>query len=471
MSLDWTREHVHIMGIGGAGMSAIARLLRARGAQVSGDDRAESPTLDALRAEGIPIMVGHDPAHLQGVSILAPSSAVPPDEPEIVAARAQGVRVWHRGDLLQALLANHLSIAVAGTHGKSTTTAMVTTILDAAGLDPSFVIGATPLNLGVNARAGTGEVFVIEADEYDRTFLRFFPKVAVVTNIEFDHPDTFRDYDDVIAAFAAFVDNLPPDGALVICADDPGCNALLQRAKPRAAVIDYGMQRGMWRAHQAQPNPLGGMDFTFHGASVNGEVEGRCSLRVSGEHNVLNALAALVVADLCGVPISQAAQALSSYRGASRRFELRGEAGGVRVIDDYAHHPTEIKATLRSARLRYPVARLWAVWEPHTYSRTQALLEEFAEAFHDADRVLVLPVYAARERAEDFPSADLNSVYLARRIHHRHAFSAASFGDALGLLLSRVRPGDVVITLSAGNGNQVGERLLETLRIAGTANK
>ncbi len=458
------------MGIGGAGMSAIARFLRARGARVSGDDRTESATVAALRAEGMAISIGHDPAHLSDVTILAPSSAVPADEPELVAARAQGLRVWHRGDLLQALIADHFTIAVAGTHGKSTTSAMVATILDAAGLDPSFIIGATPLNFGTNARAGNGNVFVLEADEYDRTFLRFFPRLAVVTNIEFDHPDTFRDFDDLLACFVTFVEQIPADGALVVCAEDAGCAELLRRARPRAPVIEYGFQRGTWQAQHAQPNPLGGMDFVFRGASTSGPVEGHCSLRVGGEHNVLNALAALVVADLCGVPSNQATQALSSYQGASRRFELRGEAGGVRVIDDYAHHPTEIKATLRAARLRYPVARIWAIWEPHTYSRTQALLADFAVAFADADRVVVLPVYAARESPRS-SAEDMNPTYLARRLQHKHVFSAASFGDALGVLLSRVRPGDVVITLSAGNGNQVGERLLETLRLAHTSTK
>ena len=237
------------------------------------------------------------------------------------------------------------------------------TILDAAGFDPSFIIGTTPLNLGVNARAGAGEAFVLEADEYDRTFLRFFPRLAVVTNIEFDHPDTFRDYDDVLSTFAMFAENLPADGALIACADDDGCSAMLRRARPRATVVDYGIHRGLWRARDPHPNPLGGMDFAFQGAGVNGAIEGRCSLRVSGEHNVLNALAALAVADACGVPIAQAAQALSSYRGAERRFELRGEANGIRVIDDYAHHPTEIKATLRGARLRYPLGNIWAVWQ------------------------------------------------------------------------------------------------------------
>ncbi|MCS7087684.1 MAG: UDP-N-acetylmuramate--L-alanine ligase [Thermoflexales bacterium] len=459
-------EHVHILGIGGAGMSAIARVLHARGVCLSGDDRVDSPALAALRAEGIPVFVGHDPAHLEGVTLVVPSSAVPKDEPELCEARQRGIPVWHRGDLLAALLEGKLSVAVAGTHGKSTTTAMLATIFTEAGLDPSFIIGATPINLGTNARAGSGDLFVLEADEYDHTFLRFRPNVAIITNVEFDHPDTFADADALVDAFAQFARSVPREGLIVACADDDGCVAALQQAQPQATVVDYGVQRGMWRVVDARPNALGGVDFEFHGAGVSGEVAGRCSLRIPGEHNALNALAALIVAEACGVPVAEAVRALGGYKGAARRFELRGEVRGVRVIDDYAHHPTEIRATLRAARMRYPLANVWAVWQPHTYSRTLALLDDFARAFDDADHVLVLPIYAARERAEDFASAleTLNPIALARRIQHPDVHNAASFDDALGLLLAQVRGGDVVITLSAGDGNAVGERLLAMLR-------
>lgn len=472
-----TDKRIHIMGIGGAGMSAIARLLHAQGARVSGDDRAASPVLDALQAEGIPVFAGHDPAHLDGVDVLAPSSAIAADEPELAAARARGMPVWHRGDLISALMRDKVGIAVAGAHGKSTTTGMIATILVDAGLDPSFIIGATPAPLGVNARAGGGEAFVVEADEYDRTFLHFQPTLAVVTNVEFDHPDCFRDGGDTLNAFAEFVRGVPAAGAVIACADDPGCAEMLKRAglaapadgiqqEGRPAVIEYGIHRGAWRATNVRGNALGGMDFSLHGATANGRVGGACSLRVPGEHNVLNALAALAAADACGVPVADAAQSLGGYRGANRRFELKGEARGVRVFDDYAHHPTEIRATLNGARQRYPVGNIWAVWQPHTFSRTVALMDDFAAAFSDADHVIVLPIYAARERKEDFSFAGnaLNPIEIARKIKHRDARNAASFGDALGILLSQVRGGDVVITLSAGDGNQVGERLLQMLK-------
>ena len=480
---------VHIMGIGGAGMSAIARLMKARGFSVTGDDRAHSPVLDALNAEGIQTYVGHDPAHLTGADAVAPSSAISRDEPELAAARERGVPIWHRGDLLNMLMQDRgdgtplVGIAVAGTHGKSTTTSMIATMLSDADLDPTFIIGATPLPLGVNARAGGGDAFVVEADEYDRTFLRLHPRIAVVTNVEFDHPDTYHDLDDTLNAFALFTGNVPADGALIVCADDPGVAQVLKRANltaesrvpaatgaagessgfERPAVIDYGLHRGAWRATNLRSNPLGGMDFTYSGP---GGLGGSVSLRVPGDHNVLNALAALAVSDAVGAPMDGAVKSLGGYLGAGRRFELRGERRGIRVFDDYAHHPTEIRATLRAARQRFPVARIWAVWQPHTYSRTIALLDDFAESFKGADQVVVLPIYAARERAEDFGSAAdaINPIELSRRLKHRHAHNAASFGDALGMLISQVRGGDVVVTLSAGDGNVVGERLLEMLR-------
>ncbi len=463
---------IHIMGIGGAGMSALARLLHARGVRVSGDDRAASPVLDALVAEGIPAFVGHDAAHLDGaalggpVDVLAPSSAIAADEPELIEARRRGLRIWHRGDLLSVLLEGRVGIGVAGTHGKTTTSAMCATVLLDAGLDPSYVIGGHVAALGVNARHGAGDAFVLEADEYDRTFLRYAPRVAVVTNVEFDHPDTYADEAAVHAAFAAYVASVPEDGLVVTCADDEGAAAMVSRAGMRATCVDYGIHRGAWRAVNVRANTLGGMDFSFHGPGAGGEVGGHCSLRVAGEHNVRNALAALVVADACGVPVAQAAAALGSFRGAERRFEVIGEARGVRVIDDYAHHPTEIRATLAAARLRYPLAKIWAVWQPHTYSRTTALLEEFAASFGDADQVVVLPIYAARERAEDFGFAanSLNPIEIARRVQKATARPAAGIGEAAGLLLSQVRGGDVVITLSAGDGNVVGQRLLAMLR-------
>jgi UDP-N-acetylmuramate--alanine ligase len=458
---------IHIMGIGGAGMSAIARILKARGVSVSGDDRSASAALEALNAEGIPSTVGHSIGSLDGVDVVAPSSAVAQTEPALVEARARGINIWHRGDLLNALLQDKVGIAIAGTHGKTSTTAMTALVLMEAGVDPSYIIGATVPGLG-NARHGDGEAFVLEADEYDRTFLRYEPNVAVITNVEFDHPDTFADLNATRDAFTQFAQSVPAGGVVIACADDEGATDVVRRlTNSPATVVTYGIDRGEWRATNVRANTLGGMDFSYRGPSINGgDAAGSCTLRVSGNHNVQNALAALAVADACGIPASQAAETLATYRGAERRFELKGEARGVRVIDDYAHNPTKIRATLAAARLRYPVGRIVAVWQPHTYSRTVALMNDFAVAFKDADEVIVLPVYAAREKPEDlgFDAAALNPIEISRKIKHPRARNAASFGDAVGMLISQIKGGDVIITLSAGDGNVVGSRVLDMLK-------
>ncbi|MBX7212971.1 MAG: UDP-N-acetylmuramate--L-alanine ligase [Thermoflexales bacterium] len=464
---------IHLLGIGGAGMSAIARLLHARGDQVSGDDRAASPLLQALNAEGIPAWVGHLPEHLDAreglpaVEVVAPSSAIPRDAAELVEARRRGLPVWHRGELLNALLEGRVGVAVAGTHGKSTTTGMLATALIGAGEDASFIIGATPLPLGTNARHGGGSVFVLEADEYDRTFLRLTPTVAVITSVAFDHPDIFKDLSDTQNAFALFARSAPAEGAVVACADDPGVREALRRAAPLTApLIDYGLHAGAWRATALRPNALGGIDFAFTGPAGQA---GTCSLRVPGDHNVLNALCALATGDALGVPVDRLSAGLGAYRGAERRFELLGEARGVRVIDDYAHNPAKIRAALAAARQRFPVGRIWAIWQPHTFSRTVALMDEFATAFKDADEIITLPVYAAREALADFPADAnwLNAIAISRRIRHPASRPAATMADATGMLFALARGGDVVITLSAGDGNQVGKALLAALKGAG----
>jgi UDP-N-acetylmuramate--alanine ligase len=466
---------VYIMGIGGAGMSAIARILLARGYEVIGDDRSHTPILDELRAEGIATFVGHDIARLEGVDALAPTSAIAKDDPILIEARKRGVKIWHRGDLLNILLEGKAGIGIAGAHGKTTTTDMVSTVLAQSGLDPSFIIGAVSSTLKTNARHGEGDAFVLEADEYDRTFLRYANNltIAVITNVEFDHPDIFKDYNDTLNTFAHFAAGIKQDGLLITCADDCGCDDMLKRlaslypekASEEGAVAhtDYGIKRGAWRALQLRANPIGGTDF------VATSPDGRnvpVSLRVPGEHNVLNALAALVVADACAVPLDRAAEILGGYHSAARRFQFKGEKRGCRVFDDYGHHPTEIRATLAGARMRFPVGNIWAIWQPHTFSRTVALLDQFGGCFKDADHVMVLPIYAAREKPEDFGFAAnaINPIEIARKIKHSDVRSAASMGDALGMLMSQVRPGDVIITFSAGDGNVIGERLLELLK-------
>ncbi|MGC9082486.1 MAG: UDP-N-acetylmuramate--L-alanine ligase [Anaerolineae bacterium] len=452
-------RHIHFIGIGGAGLSAIARVLMARGAVVSGSDLALSPVAEALAREGARVYVGHRAENVAGADVVIASSAVREDNVEVQAARAAGIPVLRRAQVLGPLMEGHIGIAVAGTHGKTTTTAMIATILWEAGLDPTFIVGGTLVGSGVNARAGGGPHFVIEADEYDRTFLGLAPQIAVVTNVEHDHPDCYPTFEDFRAAFAEFVARIPPGGLLVACWDHPVAQELGRERQARGGrVVFYGRERGAaWTARRVHANLSGGTDFY---AVRSGRTLGEVRLRVPGEHNVLNALAALAVAEEVGVPFPTARAALGGFRGVARRFEVKGEAEGVLVVDDYAHHPTEIRATLAAARQRFPGRPIWAVWQPHTYSRTKALLEEFAEAFDGADHVVVLPIYAARES----DTLGVRSADVVARMRHPDARAVGSREEAVALLGTEVRPGDVVLTLGAGDGDKVGEWLLEVLR-------
>lgn len=452
-------QHVHFIGIGGAGLSAIARVLMEQGTLVSGSDLVLSPAAEALARDGAQVYIGHRAEHVAGADVVIASSAVREDNPELRAARAAGIPVLHRAEVLGRMMEGHIGIAVAGTHGKTTTTAMVATILWEAGLSPTFIVGGTLVGWGVNARAGGGPHFVVEADEYDRTFLGLSPQVAVVTNVEHDHPDCYPTFADFRAAFAEFVARIAPGGLLVACGDHPVARELgEERAAKGGAVVFYGLKKGaVWTARQVHSNPSGGTDFAVVRA---GRTLGEVRLRVPGRHNVFNALAALAVTDYLGVPFPTARSALEGFRGVGRRFEIKGEAEQVIVVDDYAHHPTEIRATLSAARERFPGRAVWAVWQPHTYSRTKALLEDFARAFDHADHVLILPIYAAREQ----DTLGVSSADVLARMTHPDARLVGSREEAVALLGAEVRPGDVVLTLGAGDGDRVGEWLLIALR-------
>ena len=450
---------MHFVGIGGAGLSAIARVLMEQGAAVSGSDLVLSPVAEALARDGAQVYVGHKAEQVEGADLVVVSSAVPEENVEVQAAREAGIQVVHRDWILGKLMEDRVGVAVAGTHGKTTTTAMIATILWKAGLDPTFIVGGVVLGLGTNARAGRGPHFVVEADEYDRTFLGLRPRVAVVTNVEHDHPDCYPTFARFRGAFAQFIDLLPPDGLLVNCLDDRVAKELgAARTAQGEPVASYGLREGaMWTARDLTPNPSGGSDFVVVRA---GQALGEVRLRVPGRHNVLNALAALAVSDHLGVPFPTARSALEDFRGVARRFELKGEADGVTVVDDYAHHPTEIRATLAAARQRFPGRTLWAVWQPHTYSRTKTLLPEFAQAFDQADHVLVLPIYAARER----DTLGISSGDVVAAMDHPDARLVGSREEAVAVLGTEVAPGDVVLTLGAGDGDKVGEWLLVALR-------
>jgi UDP-N-acetylmuramate--alanine ligase len=457
-----TMKHYHLIGIGGTGLSAIARILLEMGYTVTGSDRAESPYTQDLRTAGVTISIGHDPENVAGADMVVRSSAIPDDNPEVAEAIHRGIPVLKRSDFLGSLMEGKTGVAVAGTHGKTTTTSMIAWMLTAVNQDPSFIVGGMLTNLGVNARLGEGDTFVIEADEYDRMFLGLKPAIEVVTNVEHDHPDCYPTPADFQAAFVEFVKRLPADGTLVACAEDPGARQLMVEAEAlNKAVIAYGLKPMTEDEQQLEvytsvlaTNDRGG--FTF-GAEVLGG-SATVELQVPGKHNVLNALAALTVAQLLGLPLPAAAQALSEFRGNGRRFEVRGRAGEVTVVDDYAHHPTEIRATLSAARSRYPGHRLWVVWQPHTYSRTQTLFSEFAGAFGDADEVIVTEVFAAREPKQDFSARQVVEAM------PRPAHFIAELKDVSNYLNSNLRPGDVLLVFSAGDADQVSAQVLARLK-------
>jgi len=451
-------SRVHIIGIGGAGMSAIATVLVERDYRVSGSDQSESMATQTLRARGAQIFIGHRAENVNEVDHVVMSSAIKPDNVELTAAQRRGLPVSKRAQFLGWLMQGSVGVAVAGTHGKTTTTAMIATILTRAGHDPSFIVGGTIVGLNTPAHAGRGAEFVIEADEYDRTFLGLTPSVALVTNVEHDHPDCFPTFESMLDAFRAFVGLLPENGLLIVCGDDPAARGLIEFRGSRD-VVTYGFGRDVtWQATDLRVNNTGGADFV---AVRDGTTRGLLRLRVPGRHNVLNALAAVAATDFLGVTIEQVREALVEFRGVGRRFEVRGEACGVTVVDDYGHHPTEIRATLAAARMNYPGRSIWAVWQPHTFSRTKLLLDEFAGAFEDADHVIVTDVYASREK----DSLGINAANVVKRMKHRDARHVTSLMDATNALAAGVQAGDVVITLSAGDGNVVGESLLRRLQV------
>jgi UDP-N-acetylmuramate--alanine ligase len=450
-----TPARIHFVGIGGIGMSGLARILTRWGYEVSGSDAADSPLLAELGGEGMAVSVGHGATDRAAkADLVVATAAVRPDNPEIAAARAAGRPVVKRAQLLGALADARRGIAVAGSHGKSTTSGMIVTALRALGADPSFAIGALlGGDGGTNAAPGDGEEMVVEADEYDWSFLQLHPQIAIVTNVDFDHPDLFPDAESYDAAFARFVAGMPNDGTLILAADDPGCARLMQRSDwaPPTTVTTFGEDVGAdWRLEQ-----------TEEGWRVTGgdDIAVPLILQVPGRHNAMNALAALAALVALGYDAAAASAALAGFTGVGRRFEAKGSAKGVAVIDDYAHHPREIAATLRAARERFPKRRLWAVFQPHTFSRLKALLPDFAAAFADADRIMILDVYAARE-SDDL---GVSAADLVARLPEG-TLAARDPADAARLLADSVAAGDVVFTLGAGSVTETGPLLLERLR-------
>jgi UDP-N-acetylmuramate--alanine ligase len=456
---------VHFIGIGGTGMSAIARVMLESGYQVTGSDRSMSALAKGLQDTGVRINIGHRAENIQGAQVVVRSSAIPDDNVEVLTAHKLGIPVLKRSDFLSILMEGRLGIAIAGTHGKTTTTAMIAWMLTYLKQDPSFIVGGVLNNLGTNAHAGSGEAFVIEADEYDRMFLGLKPKLAVITNIEHDHPDCYPTKADFFNAFDQFAAQVWSDGLLLVCANDPGAARLGEIARQRGQkVYSYAIQsEDQWlsadfRAENIAVEQDGRIGFVFIFASKREKVERYpgIKLQLFGKHNVQNALAALAVAHQMHLPIGQVADSLAEFRGTGRRFEIHAQVGGITVIDDYAHHPTEIKATLAAARMRYPRSKLWVVWQPHTYSRTRLLFNEFAAAFEQANQVIVTDVYAARETPPDdgFSSRQIVTAMADPRVSYM-----AQFSEVAGYLADQMKAGDVLMVLSAGDADQISKQV------------
>ena len=445
---------VHLVGIGGAGMSGIARVLLARGSQVTGSDAKDSVALSALRALVAEVFVGHDADHVTGADTVVVSSAIRQSNPELTAARAAGTRVLLRAEALASLLVGHRSVAVAGTHGKTTTTSMLTVAAQHCGVDPSFAIGGDLNVAGSNAHHGSGDLFVVEADESDGSFLAYGPHAAIVTNVEADHLDHYADGDAVDEAFAAFAATVT--GFLVTCADDEGSRRLAERA--RAAGTDvrtYGT---------AADADLRMDDLTTSGgtsswqAVLRGRRLGTVHLQVAGEHLARNSAAALLTGIGLGLPEGLLVEGLGSFTGVRRRMELKGTEGGVRVYDDYAHHPTEVRAQLLAARGMTGGGRLVVVFQPHMYSRTAAFAAGFGDALSLADEVVVMDVYGAREDPVPGVTGALVAGGVTSSVHYEPSWTAVP-----AAVVARAEAGDLVLTMGAGDVTLVGPEVLRLL--------
>jgi UDP-N-acetylmuramate--alanine ligase len=461
VSLFKTRHaaQVHFVGIGGIGMSGIAEVLINLGYRISGSDLKESETTRRLHRLGARLEIGHRAENLVHADVVVISSAVRGDNPEVLAAQARKIPVIPRAEMLAELMRLKYAVAVAGSHGKTTTTSMVATVMNAAGLDPTAVVGGKVNVLGSNAKLGKSDLMVVEADESDGSFLKLHPSIAVVTNIDPEHLDHFGSLDALRGAFVEFCNRVPFYGLNVLCLDHPNVQALLPQIGKR--VVTYGS------SHTA--------DYRLEGVNLDGfstrfeafrreEPLGEFTVRMVGAHNALNALAVIAVAEEMEIPLPVVRTALAEFGGVQRRFTVRGEAGGVMVVDDYGHHPAEVMATLAGARRAFG-RRLVVVFQPHRYTRTRDLLSEFATAFNDADVLMVLGIYAASE--EPIPGVTGELLAEAVRSHgHRDVTYVERRVDAAAALLPKLREGDLVVTLGAGDVTQVGPELLQLLEPA-----
>ncbi len=456
---------VHFVAIGGAGMSGIARIMLARGVRVSGSDQAESALLAELAAAGARVAVGHAAGHLGDADTLVVSTAIRPDNPELLEAQRRGLRVLHRAAALASVMLGYQGIAVAGTHGKTTTTSMITTVLRHSGAQPSYVIGGILAETGLGADQGAGRQFVIEADESDGSFLMFAPDAAVVTSVEADHLDNYGTLAAIEGAFAAFAGRITPGGVLLASADDPGARALTGHVRPDVTALTYGTAADA--DYLVSDIRSGGMRTSLtvtrqgrQAASTGPAGPVRLDIAVPGRHNALNAAAAFGLCLELGVPAGDVAAGLAAYRGARRRLELTGEADGVQVIDSYAHHPTELAADLAAARTVAAGGRVIAIFQPHLFSRTRIFAAEFAAALAAADEVLVLDVYAARED----PEPGVTGRLISDAVPGGRAIFMPDRSDVPAAIAGLAKPGDLVLTMGAGDVTALGPQIVAALR-------
>jgi UDP-N-acetylmuramate--alanine ligase len=460
-------QRIHFVGIGGIGMSGIAEVLLNLGYKVSGSDLKTSAVTQRLASLGATTFEGHAAENISGAEVVVTSSAISPDNPEVTEAHKHHIPVIQRAEMLAELMRLKYGIAIAGMHGKTTTTSMVAAVLAAGGLDPTVVVGGRVDAMGSNARLGKSQYLVAEADESDRSFLKLSPILSVVTNIDREHMDCYRNMRDVKKTFLEFMDRVPFYGMVVACNDDPLLRRLLPEAKRR--TVTYGTRRGsdflirleadtaVEPGTSGDPRPVSRFRVSYRKQDL-----GEFTLHVPGVHNVLNATAAIAVGIGLDVNVESIRAALDQFRGVDRRFQLRGQAAGVSVIDDYGHHPTEIKATLAAAR-QCGFAKIHVVFQPHRYTRTRDLLEEFTTAFADAGSLFILDIYAASEK----PIEGITGESLARAIREKSGRSVnyvSSFADAASAAAKAAQPGDMILTLGAGSVSQLGSMILENLK-------
>ncbi|MGH9469850.1 MAG: UDP-N-acetylmuramate--L-alanine ligase [Terriglobia bacterium] len=453
-------RRIHFIGIGGAGMSGIAELLLNLGFTVSGSDLKETPVTSRLAKLGARIFSGHRAENISSSEVVVASSAVPPDNPEVLEAQRLGVPVIPRAEMLAELMRLKFSVAVAGAHGKTTVTSMIAVMLTEAGLDPTAVIGGRLDAFGSGARLGKGELLVAEADESDRSFLLLRPSIAVVTNIDREHLDCYRDMDEIKQAFVSFMNSVPFYGAVIACADAPWREALASiRPRLRRRLTTYGMEPGA---------TVTAVDMEAHarGARFRVEQSGKApfpvEIAVPGRHNVQNALAAVCVGLELGLTAEQIRSGLERFRGADRRFDIKAEVDGVTIVDDYGHHPAEIRATLDAARA-WGARRIWAIFQPHRYTRTKFLMDEFGPAFEGCERVYVLDVYPAGEQPIPGATADRLVERMSRQLGASVRYAPAST-DWVEEILAAAEPGVMIVTIGAGTVWKIGETLAESLK-------